>query len=188
MRLLKISIFKTAVLMFLLFPGAGTAQHFNVQTGLYDYLDNVARDFYLFSPTALAGADIWGHQALSLNASAGFGFRSFRYNERKHHLYTLPVFITMNYDAGNRDSKYYPTFGAGFSLLGKADKNRSLEKTHYSFTYGYHFRGSFNYRTGGGTVLFIDILYNLLVYPAMEEINLMGVMPSVGLKFPLSSQ
>ena len=188
MRRLKIMIFKVAWVSIMALPVGLPAQQFHIRAGVYDYLDGVARDYYLCSPTLLLGIDCFTIENLKLNVAAGFGYRSFKYNENKHQLFTVPVFITVNYDLRNNDARLYPSFGMGLSLMAKADKNISLEKTHRSFTYGYHFRGSLNYRSANKLVWFFDILYNLLVPPAMEEINLKGVILTVGVKIPLRSK
>jgi hypothetical protein len=183
MKLLKILTYK-ALLFLVLLPGTTPAQGFSFEAGIYDYTDDVARDFYLLSPTILAGYDFWVINKLRFNFTTGFGYRQFKYNEDKHHLYTVPFFLGAGYGFGNNGAKVFPSLGMGVSALFKSDRNVSLSDPHQSFTYGYYISGTVNFRLPEVT-LFIGLRYNHLLPPAMEEIRMRGVILSVGMKIPV---
>ncbi len=182
MRPLKILIFKLLVLG-LATPLAG--QSLSARLALYDFTGEAARDFYLLSHMVLAGYDFPSSSRLAFNVTAGAGYRSFPYHDHRHHLYLLPVFISLKYLAVNPGSTVQPYLFGGGSLLGKEDKNTTLDDTHYAFTYGYHAGGGVDIRLKEKLYLNIDVRYNLLVNPAMEDINVSGVITAAGLSFIL---
>jgi hypothetical protein len=161
------------------------AQNLGLRLGLYDYTDNVATEFYILSPGLFVDYDIVGFSRLKLNTCLGLTYRAVKYDGYQHHLYFFPLFVSMTYDLTNPDSRLKPTIGAGISAAGKIDNNKSLDKTHYSFTYGYHFTGGLNYKLKNNLFLTFDMRYNILVNPAMEDVNMSGMVLSAGLKFML---
>jgi len=182
MKSLRITIFSLATAALFLVPLHASAQRFSVEAGIYDFTDDVARDFYLLSPMIMAGYDYLIVNKLRFNVAAGFGYKQFDYHENRHHLYTVPVFASVFLDIKNGESKLYPSAGMGLSGMYKADRNESLSDPHQSFTYGYHISGTLNYKLKKCT-LFFEIRYNHLLPPAMDEIRLSGIMPMVGIRF-----
>ena len=63
--------------------------------------------------------------------------------------------------------------------------NRYFDKTHYAFTYGYHALGGLDWQLKEKFSIVFDLRYNLLLNPVMEEINMSGVVSSVGVKLKL---
>jgi len=181
MKSLKITIYKILFFIIIVLPELVVGQRFSIEAGIYDYTDNVAREFYLLSPTVLFGYDFYMIKKLRINFSGGIGYRQFKYHNNRHQLYTVPLFLSALYDFKNNGAKLYPSAGMGFSAMYKSDRNMALSGPHQSFTYGYHFKGELNYRLPKLT-LFFEIRYNYLLPPAMEEIKLSGIMPMIGLK------
>ena len=119
---------------------------------------------------------------MSLTTSAGFSFTAIKYNDHHHYLYLVPVMVTMNYELPNPGAKVFPVIGAGISLLGKADHNKDFANTSYSFTYGYHASLGIRIKTKGSLIWTVDITYNFLVPPVIEELNVSGVIVTVGVR------
>jgi hypothetical protein len=172
------------ILLFII-PLSLRSQPISVRAGIYDFTDITAREFYVLAPTVVAGYDAWRKSQLSFCVSAGFSFNSIKYNDHRHYLYMIPVFLTMNYDLLNPDAKVWPVIGGGLSLIGKADQNKDFSKTIYSFTYGYHATGGVHIRLKKGLIITADLTYNLLLPPVMEELNVSGVIAAFGVKLPL---
>jgi hypothetical protein len=159
------------------------AQIPSVRVGIYDFVDNTASEFYVLAPTVLFGYDVWKRSQLDLEISTGFSFNQTRYNSHYHYLYMILFMGTVYYSLPNPGVKVWPSIGMGVSLLGKADHNRDFAKTHYSLAYGYHATGRLNVPLKGDLLLTLEMTYNLLIPPVMEEVNLSGVILTIGLNF-----
>lgn len=184
MKLLKILIF--SFLTTLIFSSTYTkAQPLSVQLGIYEFTGNAASEFYILAPTILVGYDVWKSSRLSSHISPGLCYTQIKYNNHHHYLYMIPLMVTVNYDLPNPDSRVWPVIGAGFSLLGKVDQNKDLAKTHYSFIYGYHATGGLRFQQKNNIILTLDLTYNLLIPPIMEDVNMNGVIIAIGLRFPI---
>ena len=157
----------------------------SARAGIYDFTDEAAREFYLLLPTVVIGYDFITISDLKFNVSAGFGYSSFKYNSDRHHVYMMPVFLSAIYCIPLEGSKVSLYAGGGFSLAGKADKNLTFAKSHYSFTYGYHVLGEMDFKLNEKLSLSLDIRYNLLMPPSLEELNISGVVTTVGVVIPL---
>ncbi|MBM3435386.1 MAG: hypothetical protein FJY07_04105 [Bacteroidetes bacterium] len=166
----------------------GTAQtrFVSVQAGVYNFTEDLANEFYTLAPGIFAGGDLVSWDRLKLNTGAGIAFTPVKYNDHKHLLYFLPVFISLKYDLLNEGSKVKPFIAAGISLAGKADENRYFDKIHYAFTYGYHIQGGISRRLSNAMSVQSDMRYNLMITPVMEEINISGITICVGLSLNLS--
>ena len=90
---------------------------------------------------------------------------------------------TVYYELPNPGVKIWPDLGMGISFMGKADHNRDFARTHYSLTYGFHATGALNIPLKESLNLMLEMTWNFLVPPAPEEINLSGVILTVGLNF-----
>jgi hypothetical protein len=184
MKLLRISIFSfLAALTF--WSANAKAQPLSVQLGIYDFTDNVASEFYHVAPTILVGYDVWKSSLLSSHISTGLSFTQIKYNNHYHYLYMMPLLVTVNYDIPNPDSRVRPVFGMGLSLLGKADQNKDLVKTYHSLLYGYHATGGLRFQQKNNIVLTVDLTYNLLIPPTLEDVNMNGVIITFGVRIPM---
>lgn len=166
-------------------PLAVKAQAVSLRAGVYDFTDNTAREFYIIAPTFLAGYDVWHKSRLSLQLSTGLSFNSIKYNGHHHYLYMVPILLTVNYAVLNPDSRIHPVIGAGMGIMGKADINSSLDNTHYSFTYGYHATGGLHYELSKNLQLTLELTYNLMMPPVPEELDVAGLITTVGVLLPV---
>lgn len=176
------------VIFIIIAPFISKGQAVSVRVGIYDFTDITAREFYVVAPTILAGYDVWRRSHLSLQLSTGLSFNSIKYNEHHHYLYMVPILITVDYDLLNPDSKVHPVIGAGIGIMGKADVNRNLEKTHYSMTYGYHATGGLHFMIKQNVTLTLELTYNLLMPQVPEELDIAGLVITFGIALPVGKK
>ena len=183
MKSLRILIYS---MLFMSVAGSAVskAQEPSVRLGIYDFVNNTASEFYVLAPTVLFGCDVWKRSQMDLELSTGFSFNRIRYNSHYHYLYMIPLMATVYYDLPNPGTKVWPSFGFGAGLLWKADQNSDYDKTLYSVAYGFHATGRLNFPLKSEHLLTIEMTYNLLLPPVTEEVNLSGVILTVGLRFP----
>lgn len=167
----------------LLSPARG--QGIYVRAGIYDFTDVTAREFYQLAPAITMGGDLWKKSQMALHLSGGIAYNAVKYNDHLHHLVLVPIFVMMNYDLPNAGSRIWPTIGAGLSLAGKADVNIDLDKTNYTMTYGFIALGRLNILLKKDLVLMIEGGYNFLMPAVNEEIDISGVIGTIGLRVPL---
>lgn len=182
MKWLKILIYSLPALM-IFQPEPVTGQKASSALGIYDFTDRTTREFYLISPVLMAGYDVWNRNLLHLNVSGGFSYKSLKYNDHRHSLYMVPLMATCYYDLANPGADVNPVIGMGLSLMGKADRNKDFDKTHYSMTYGYHVTGGLRFRVNPKLILTLDLTYNGLVPPVPEEVDMRGVIITCGVRF-----
>jgi hypothetical protein len=187
MKSLRILIF-SMVTASCMIPSAGLPQSVYIRTGIYDFTDATAREFYNLAVAWTAGADVWNPGRLHLCVSSGMAFNSVKYNGHRHNLYMIPVTLDLNYDLLNEASKVRPAFGLGLMAVGKVDQNADFEKTFLALTYGYRATGSLRILLKKNLFLTLDLSYNLLLPPDSEEINISGVMTMVGLAVPIGKK
>lgn len=183
MKSLRILIYNLLTLL-IFGSSVSRAQIPSVRVGIYDFVDNTASEFYILAPTILLGYDVWERSQLDLEISTGFSFNRIRYNSHYHYLYMLPCMATVYYSLPNPGAKVWPGIGMGMSLLGKADQNKDFNKTHFSLAYGFHATGRLNVPLKEKLVITLEMTYNLLIPPVMEDMNLSGVILTIGLSFP----
>lgn len=188
MKWLKILIYSLIIFPLIISQLETNAQYLSIRAGIYDFTDNVATEFYIFAPGVFIDYDIVNISRLKFNACLGFTFNSVKYDNHKHNLYFIPVFLSITYDLTNPESKFKPYIGSGFSLAGKADQNKSFDKTHYSATYGYHAIGGIRHQLKDDIFLQFDMRYNMLINSVMEEINMSGMILSAGVKLQISGK
>jgi len=176
-------IYSIPALLFV-FPTFSSAQRTTIKMGIYDFVENTASEFYVLSPIITAEYRVWKSSQLDLRISPGFSLNRTRYNSHYHYLYMIPLLTTVYYHLPNPDSKVWPSIGMGGSLLWKADYNKDFDKTHYSLSYGFHTTGRLNLSLKKSRLLVLDMTYNLLIPPVSEDVNLSGIILSVGLNFP----
>ena len=184
MKSLKILTY-SLIIMLTVISQQAMPQQWSIKTGVYEFTNITAREFYVLAPVILGGYDVWTRSRISLHLSGGVGYKSRKYNEDLHHLYLAPLFLTANYTLANPDARLYAVIGSGFSLMGKADQNKALDKVHYAITYGYHASGSLRFRLKCKPVLAVELTYNLLMPTVTEDININGVVLSFGIWIPV---
>ncbi|MBN3036737.1 MAG: outer membrane beta-barrel protein [Bacteroidales bacterium] len=163
-----------------------TAQELTAGGAIYDFTGKTAAEFYILAPGIMAGYDLMTFSRLRWISSLGISYNSIKYDGHRHHLWLLPVFTTLLYDAPNPGSRLRPYLGAGLSLAIKADRNVTFDKTHYAFTYGYHAAMGVKYELKTGISLLFDMRYNLLIPPVMEEIDISGMVITTGVSLPVN--
>lgn len=178
---------KLALLLFLP-PFVSLAQPLSLRVGIYEFTDVATREFYLLAPSVLAGYELWSKSHLALELSTGLGFRRVKYDDDHHYLYMVPLMMTMNYNLLNPESKVRPVIGFGAGLMGKADKNKNLDKVHYSLTYGYHIRGALEFPIKDKCTFILDMTFNQLLPPMPEVLDLAGVIVCVGVRIPVGAR
>jgi hypothetical protein len=182
MKLLKILI--CSMLPMMIFGSSSSlAQSPSVRAGIYDFVGNTASEFYVLAPTVIFGYDVWKRSQMNLEMSAGFSYNRIKYNSHHHHLFMIPLMTTVYYNLPDPGARAWPEFGLGISFLGKADHNIDFNKTHYSLAYGYHATGRLNVPLKENLLFTFDMTWNLLIPPELEEVNLSGVILTVGLSF-----
>lgn len=187
MKSLKILIFRMLIIITLI-PLSGWSQSFYLRSGIYDFTDNTAREFYNLAVGFSAGIDVWNPDQLHLCISTGLAFNSVKYNGHRHNLYMVPAILALNYDLLNSKSKVNPIIGMGLIFMGKIDQNTDFDKTFLALVYGYHFNSGLRILLKENLSLTIDFAYNLLLPPDSEEINISGVMTMVGIAIPISKK
>jgi len=184
MKSLIILIYSICAIWFLGF-GVSKAQVPTFRAGIYDFVDNTASEFYHRAPTIMVGYDIWKKSQLSNKISTGVSYNRIKYNSHYHYLYMIPLMSTIYYDLPNPGTKIWPSIGAGMGLMWKVDRNKNFDKTHYSLAYGYHATGSLNIPMKGDLILTLEMTYNMLIPPVSEEIDISGIILTIGLNFPV---
>jgi hypothetical protein len=182
MKWLKILIYSLPAMLFMTSEHL-PAQKISVSAGIYDFMDNTTREFYLLSPVLLIGYDVWNKNLMSLNVSTGLSFNSIKYNNHHHFLYMVPINGAFFYEMLNPGAKVWPVIGMGISLMGKADKNKDFDKTHYSATYGYHATGEIRISMSPELLLKFALTYNGLMPSVPEEVDLRGMIVTMGVVF-----
>ena len=173
-------------LFLIIAPFVTKGQAISIRAGIYDFTDITAREFYVVAPIILAGYDVWRKSHLGLQLSTGLSFNSIKYNDHRHYLYMVPILLTVNYDLLNPDSKVHPVIGAGIGLMGKADVNSNLKKTHYSMTYGYHATGGLHFLVNQKITLTLELTYNFLMPQVPEELDIAGLITTFGILLPVT--
>jgi hypothetical protein len=169
-----------------LYPVSAFQQDFSFRMGTYDFTDAASREFYVNCPMVLAGLDLWSRNLLRLHLAAGYGYITRKYDADRHHLHMFPVLFTLNYKLDNQGARVFPVICGGLGLMQKADKNAGFAKAHYAFTYGYHAGGSLHWKMGKRYELAVEVLYNNMIPPAMEDLGLSGFIGTAGIWIPLS--
>ncbi|NQT76696.1 MAG: hypothetical protein HQ565_03205 [Bacteroidetes bacterium] len=184
MKSLKILTY-SLIIMLAVTGEQARSQQWSLKTGIYEFTNITTREFYVLAPVIWGGYDVWTRSRISLHLSGGMGYKSRKYSEDRHHLYLIPFFFTANYTLPNPDARVYAVIGSGFSLMGKADQNMALDKTHYAITYGYHASGSLRFRLKCKPVLAVELTYNLLMPTVTEDINISGLIINFGIWIPV---
>lgn len=182
MKLMRILLFSV---IFVSSAFNAKSQQLVARVGAYDFTDYAAHKFYLAVPSFYTGIDVWQKLRFGIRLQTGLSYSSFKYNASRHKLYMVPLMATMKYEVFNSDSRAWPFIGAGVSMMGKADQNKSFNKTYVSLSYGYHVIGGFAYRINESTCFTFDLTYNFLHTPSLEDVNLKGVIVAAGICYKI---
>lgn len=170
----------------LLFTGAvgAFAQGSSVRAGVYHFIDDTARESYMFAPTVMVGRGVWERSLLDLYVWGGLAANRFRFEGESHRLYMVPLMATMYYNLPNPGVKVWPGMGLGMGLMGKGVRNIRTGQTDYVVNYGYNASGRLNVPLSDDLVLMLEMTCNLLLPARNDEMDITGVILTVGLDFP----
>ncbi len=189
MKSLKILIYSILVCLLMAVPdgalGQDSSKDLSFQLGIYDFTDEVAKEFYGFAPTALIAIQFLKTKHLSLNISGGLSYTSVMYNEKRHNVFMVPLNVIALYTFAEPDTKLRPFIGTGPGLHFKSDKNEWLTEAHNTITYGYIINAGLDIPLNGRLTISIDFKYEFLIPSAVEALNVSGILSSVGIKIPL---
>jgi hypothetical protein len=170
------------IFLAIILPGRVPAQACSARLGLYEFTDITAREVYINAPALLLGFEIWRMSRLDLQLASGIAYNRFKYNSHHHNLFMVPLTVTLEYDLDNSGANIRPAAGMGLSFMEKIDSNKDLAKTHYSFAYGYHAQGGIRISLSDNLVMTFDLTWNLLLPPVQEDININGILVSLGIE------
>jgi outer membrane protein W len=155
------------------------------QLGVYDFTDEVAKEFYGFAPTALTAIQFLKTKHLSLNISGGVSYTSVKYNEKRHNVFMVPLNAIALYTFAEPDTKLRPFIGTGLGLHFKSDKNEWLKEAYNTITYGYIINAGLDIPISSRLIISIDFKYEFFIISAVEALNVSGILSSAGIKIPL---
>jgi len=111
MRLSKILIYKILLSIFLLSSLYLSANELSIGSGIYDFTDPVARDFYKIAPSIFISYELFWKAGVSLNLSSGLIFNSVKYNSKRHNLYIVPISLDILSDITSGKYGFHPLMG-----------------------------------------------------------------------------
>ena len=190
MKSLKILIYNLFVFSLVLVPAKPLCQNstkdLSFHFGIYDFTDEVAKEFYGFAPSALIAIHFLKTKHLSLNISSGLSYTSVKYNEKRHNIFMVPLNVIALYTFAEPDTRLRPFIGTGLGLHFKSDRNVWLPEPHNTITYGYIINAGMDFPLNSRLTLSVDLKYKFLVPSAVEALNVSGILLSVGIKIPIS--
>ncbi len=185
MKLSKNSIYKLFILFIIFLPFPVLAENLVLQFGIYDFTDEVSKEFYKIAPSAIIATDVYKRTHLSFNVSSGATFTSVKYNGKRHTLLIIPLNLIALYTTTEPDTRIRPFFGAGFGLIFKFDKNPWFKRPYYSDTYGYIINTGLEFPLKNRLSFILDIKYKFFIPPSIEDLNVSGISSTIGLKIPI---
>jgi len=185
MKLSNNLIYKLFILFIIFLPFPVLANNLMLQFGIYDFTDEVSKEFYKIAPSAIIATDIYKKTHLSFNISSGATFTSVNYNSKRHKLLIIPLNLIALYTITEPDTKIRPFIGAGLGLIFKFDKNPWFERPYYSATYGYIINTGLEFPLKNRLSFILDIKYKILIPPSIEDLNVSGISSTIGLKIPI---
>ncbi len=186
-KYLRNSIYRLVVALTLIIPACLFGKDITIKAGIYDFTDNVSKEFYKLAPAFYLDYDIHQVKKLALNISAGYSFTSVEYNAKRHKLSMVPIYLTIQYHLADSGTIFQPYIAGGATLHMKWDKNPWFMNPHFGMTYGYIMQAGLDIPIKQKVFFTADIKYNILIPPAMEELNLSGIISAVGIKIPIRS-
>jgi len=180
---MRIEIYKKVFFLFLLLVFKTNASTVWISSGIYDFTDDVSKEFYKYGWGFRVSCDFWQISALRLSATTGGTFSNVPYHGDDHEMFIVPLLFSWKYLLGSEQSKFYPFIGSGIGVYAKMDHNEYFPKKRYSFTYGYHFTTGLNYKISNRLTSKFETRYNILISPGTEEINSSGFDILLGIGF-----
>ncbi len=169
------------ILGIILNSGNLRAQAIGIKAGVYEFTDITASEFYSYAvPAVLVEGEVWKKNHLSLQLTSGLAFTQTTYKSNRHHLFMIPLYITVNYELTNSGAKIFPVLGMGLTFIEKIDKNKDKNYNFNIFEVGYHIDGKLIYRINEKMRLNIGLNYTNMIPMPGEILNINGITPSIG--------
>jgi opacity protein-like surface antigen len=160
-----------------------SAKKVSAKFGIYDFTDDITRDFYQIAPMFLLSYDVLEISYVKVSLSAGASYNTVKYNSKRHFVEMYPAFISVTYDLPSWNTRLYPFFGGGLSAILKKDKNEWMPSAHRNFTYGYHVIFGVYRPIAKRWSLGINFQYNMFNAPNVESIDMSGALPTLELRY-----
>jgi len=164
------------------------AKELSIQLGMYDFTDDISREFYKTIPSLNLGIDLFKRKQLSFSLYSGISYTKFDYNSRKHQLIIIPLNAMGRYKFILNDTKISPYFGSGIGLFYKSENIAWMNKSFDTISYSYLLNTGFDYPIGKEIILSIDLKFVFTMEPLKEEIDYSGISPILGIRIPLKSK
>ncbi|MGZ2370306.1 OmpW family outer membrane protein [Ancylomarina sp. YFZ004] len=157
----------------------------SIQLGMYDFTDELTREFYKTVPSLNLGIDLYKRKQLSFSVYSGISYTKFNYNSRKHHLVIIPLNAMGRFKFLSNDTKISPYFGSGIGLFFKTENNDWMNKSFNTISYSYLLNTGFDFPIGKEIVFSIDLKYIFTMEALDEEIDYSGISSTLGIRIPL---
>jgi len=161
------------------------AKELSIQLGMYDFTNDLPREFYKRIPSLNLGIDFYKRKNLSFSVYTGLSYTEVDYNSRKHQLVIIPLNIMGRYKFLSNDTKISPYFGSGVGLFYKSNNTSSLSKKIEKISYSYLLNTGFDFPIGKKIIFSIDLKYVFTMETLEEEIDYSGISPSIGIRIPI---
>jgi hypothetical protein len=158
----------------------------SIQGGIYDFTDETSREFYKIAPSLSVAWDVYKRNNLSFSVLSGLSHSSVKYNSRRHHMNLVQLNFLCRYVLTQTDTKIRPYMGSGLGVFFKSDKNKTLNRTHHSFMYGYLINTGIDFPMKNDGTMFLDLKFVFVIPSESEEINVSGVSPTLGIRIPIN--
>jgi Outer membrane protein beta-barrel domain len=184
MKSSKTGIYKTFFILTFLICKTNASEIW-VDGGLYDFTNNVSKEFYKYAWSFRVSYDFYQVSQLSFSITSGFSSSSRPYNGDDYDMYLVPLQLSWKYKFLVSESDIIPFIGSGIGFYEKMDHNEIFPKNYYSATYGYHLFSGLQYNISEEIKLKFETRYNILISPALEDINSSGFDILLGTGFAL---
>ncbi|MCB0283565.1 MAG: outer membrane beta-barrel protein [Calditrichaeota bacterium] len=174
MKSLKTGIYKSFIVITFVLISKSNASELWVNAGIYDFTNNVSKEFYKYAQSFRVSYDFYQLSQLSFSITTGFSSSSRPYNGDDYDMYLIPVQLSWQYSFLVNNSDIMPFIGSGAGFYAKMDHNEIFPKNYYTGTYGYHLFSGLQYRITERLKCKFETRYNILISPALEDINSSG--------------
>lgn len=177
MKLSKIALFSGLLVVLI---SSGRADVLWTNAGIYDFTNDVAREFYKFGWSGRLAYEYQASSRIGLEMQTGANFSTVPYNGEEHQMYLYPLQITWKYYFETDQPKLAPYFGTGVGGYYKMDNNEFFKGRRWAFLYGYHLCSGIKYNFKRALPFRFELRYNLLMPPNTQDLNSSGLDVLVG--------
>jgi outer membrane protein with beta-barrel domain len=183
MKPLKIEIYNFLIVSILFFTLPVNASTLWLKTGIYDFKNDASKEFYKFGWSIRVSYDFYEHAGFAFNVISGSSYSTVPYKGNKHNMLIVPFQLSWKYTIPIKGTQFHPFFGSGIGVYGKMDYNQQFPKKRYALTYGYHFFSGLDVQVSERIKTSFGIIYNTLITPSTEDINVSGLDILVGVGY-----